>query len=1824
MKWSSLKLLILTLMLSGCFLLKASPHISVDTIERHTNDIGVSALSDDYWDMTTLEVEGVLATRIYDIHDVPNSEYDFSIKYLLDEGLIINGVSKHSDAEDIMELQENILAIYQDIPDEKYPYIFNREYTIFSFYDSDLEIKITQRFEPDVLYIATVDEETIFYNCSDDFTNFPHEKGNLDEIIPYLQSLDSDVNISELLFDYAPFNEYEGKLWIDYYDTPIPDETNDCQYSFVRAYQIWYQFFGQMYSCLLINTFIIKNFDTEEFEMTPIVAEIPNDTIRGCHNQYCLPAPLKLISEFAEEGIDITQMCGSSKALDIVVETNETSDGCYVYYTRHYTVKSECTDRVFAEIDHKFVLPRTLKLNGYLSTLYYEDEAPAEYEDIGTLLSNGVKIEYSGEDSDLTLSSKDFEMDVPNRIRREYYVSPTCKSIADTIIQYLVKVSPAWSEFEVMEVNNVSIGDVADGSIVLRTPQDDQLEEGQTVFDAYEITLIDQSNNEYTFEPEAENHLIAKNLPAGNYILEVFPTGFDKKEPVYKYMGKITELKMDVAAMPAMSLSSYNFYVLTFGHHYVYGNDSETGQSVITQIQNDNDPDWNYYFTVEGGKLLSSVWDGGESFKFYPSIQSTFETNSIYWKPGETIQMTMNSLYITFHALHKSGKELKDKRIIYRSKICYSNDPNEIYGPVGYGDDKMISSNDRIEYKIMFENDPDLATAAAARVKVTCPLHPHADPTTVSIGQYGFGDYIFDVPSMSNHYSKRHDLADSLGIWLDVTAGIDVENNEMYWIFQSIDPETGVAPTDAIGFLPVNDTLTGCGEGFVTFSVMSVDGMKTGDTISEQADIVFDENDDILTNVYTNMFDAVAPTSVSVCDSSGVLLDYNLIFKSVAADDENGSGIRQVDVYVNVDNTRYELAGSMFPDSLNSSDTMSFQYRLGEGSLYQFMFQAVDNVGNKEPFPNTPQISYVNNNPPLDIYLSNRYFYEDDEIGTIIGEFTTIDDQSSDAFTYSLVDEEGYDNDIFIIDGKQLILNKDLRCYGQYMFQILVRTTDVNGDSYNKVFILYAEQTMTPPTTLVDHYLCHGDYITIAGKDITEDGYYYDTIQTNYGCDSIVKHIVKHRPEPIVTIFNEGICMYEDYDNYGMNITWDSIQKHLAGWSQLYDTTLVFKRDTINFYGCYDTIQVNLAVHPASRSVHDVVVCTEALPFIYGDVIFIESGTKDVYFTSKLTGCDSIVTVNLEVAPTYFDVPVFATICENEYYMLFDDTIREAGTYYGMGESSYGCDSSVYLTLEVLPTSSGIGALSICESELPYTYGNHTFDTSTVSGTYEVVLPAENGCDSIVTLDLTVRHDGVQGIDFSGTWDWFSTYIDDEHTDVFAELKEGLSGVGKTIKSNTSFVNYAGDVWSGLLNKIENEQMYMIQTTGPKQVDNCITGCVANPEEHPITIMKDWNYIGYISEYAADVNEALAGLSVNPKDGDIIKSYRDGFAVYFESIGMWFGDLMMMQPGQGYQYMSKNNDDIVLTYPQLTQSRAKERAKAELNWMPSYKYPDNMTFVADIVVDDRVCDSDTLEVGAFCNDEKRGNARAIYIKELGAYRVFLTTYGNNGDELYFMLYDHESQEIAAQVSNQRVVFDVNATYGSLLQPYSFEFNTTYNTLIEESICFGGSYNENGFETSTEGSYFKTLKDENGNDSIVKLRLEVNPTYRIAEDVVVEQFPCEYDGVIIEKPGVHAYNYTSVHGCDSIMVRSFMYNQTELMLVPNPADRDDRVLVLSNLTEDDKAGLVVEVYNAVGLKIQAFEPRRFPIELREINTSGTYLIRVMTGTGRILTAKLIIS
>mgnify|MGYP000526981920 FL=1 len=68
----------------------------------------------------------------------------------------------------------------------------------------------------------------------------------------------------------------------------------------------------------------------------------------------------------------------------------------------------------------------------------------------------------------------------------------------------------------------------------------------------------------------------------------------------------------------------------------------------------------------------------------------------------------------------------------------------------------------------------------------------------------------------------------------------------------AVDPATGAQPTNPkSGFLPPNDT-TGRGEGFVRYTIAPADTLSAGYRLSNQADIQFDQEKIIATNVWTN------------------------------------------------------------------------------------------------------------------------------------------------------------------------------------------------------------------------------------------------------------------------------------------------------------------------------------------------------------------------------------------------------------------------------------------------------------------------------------------------------------------------------------------------------------------------------------------------------------------------------------------------------------------------------------------------------------------------------------------------------------------------------------------------------------------------------------------------------------------------------------------------------------------------------------------------------------------------------------------------------------
>ena len=74
-----------------------------------------------------------------------------------------------------------------------------------------------------------------------------------------------------------------------------------------------------------------------------------------------------------------------------------------------------------------------------------------------------------------------------------------------------------------------------------------------------------------------------------------------------------------------------------------------------------------------------------------------------------------------------------------------SYDPNEVIGPEGYDSVRWVSINDVLNYTILFENDPEFATAAAQKVDVRFDFQNKAWMKGFGIGGYSFSNMSFAV-----------------------------------------------------------------------------------------------------------------------------------------------------------------------------------------------------------------------------------------------------------------------------------------------------------------------------------------------------------------------------------------------------------------------------------------------------------------------------------------------------------------------------------------------------------------------------------------------------------------------------------------------------------------------------------------------------------------------------------------------------------------------------------------------------------------------------------------------------------------------------------------------------------------------------------------------------------------------------------------------------------------------------------------------------------------------------------------------------------------------
>lgn len=267
-------------------------------------------------------------------------------------------------------------------------------------------------------------------------------------------------------------------------------------------------------------------------------------------------------------------------------------------------------------------------------------------------------------------------------------------------------------------------------------------------------------------------------------------------------------------------------------------------------------------------------------------------------------------------------------------------DPNQIVPPNSLGEEGWIRRDQFLPFMVTFENDPEQATAPAQRVEITVPFDGVVvDLNSVELSDFGFGSFYFEVPFGVNYYKDTLDTAVELGVNVEVEMGVDLAQSRAYWYFQSLDPLTNEPPTDPFtGFLPVNDPEIHNGEGFFYFSFNPTPISQTFDEIHTYADIIFDFNPAIMTDIALNTIDADAPISTVLPTVTAPSPTQLRIFWEGT---DIGCGLANYTIFVSEDGGRY------FPWMI-STDTTSAFLPAKMGSTYRLFSIARDSVGNAE------------------------------------------------------------------------------------------------------------------------------------------------------------------------------------------------------------------------------------------------------------------------------------------------------------------------------------------------------------------------------------------------------------------------------------------------------------------------------------------------------------------------------------------------------------------------------------------------------------------------------------------------------------------------------------------------------------------------------------------------------------------------------------------------------------------------------------------------------------------------------------------------------------
>ena len=259
-----------------------------------------------------------------------------------------------------------------------------------------------------------------------------------------------------------------------------------------------------------------------------------------------------------------------------------------------------------------------------------------------------------------------------------------------------------------------------------------------------------------------------------------------------------------------------------------------------------------------------------------------------------------------------------------------------------------------------------------------------------------------------------------------------------------------------------------------------------------------------------------------------------------------------------------------------------------------------------------------------------------------------------------------------------------------------------------------------------------------------------------------------------------------------------------------------------NAQNCDSTITLHLTLNHSSSSVN--IPQTACDNFTWNGVTYNTSGNYTQLFYNA-QGCDSTVNLNLTI-----HLSTSSQITQSECDSLtapWETTYYATGLYTYHYNTTHGCDSLVTLNLTVRHSTANTEVANVCDS---YTWHGNTYTTT--PGIYpQYTTTNTQGCDSVVTLNLTVRHSSSSNLSdtvcdsyfiwdtsYTVTGDYQRTLINAEGCDSTITLQLEVKNSSATTIDSTvcDSLNYWGRVYL-------NSNIYDSLFTNAAECDSIVT-----------------------------------------------------------------------------------------------------------------------------------------------------------------------------------------------------------------------------------------------------------------------------------------------------------------------------------------------------------------------------------------------------------------